>query len=423
MGTQNEIEALEKDLLEGLPQLYDPTYRPPDLLYNVTGAGADEGVEAIRAVLTRTIEALKPSPETPPTARVRRLYDLLAYRYIRGLTQVQTAQRLGLTVRHLRREQKQAIHLLAQRLLAQRPLRPLSVTLLANAPDPLSQPEQTAAWRTQVRQELAALQQNAPGMVAEVGAVIRDAVKSGQVLGAKHSVDLRVEPQPPDLLALIHPAVLREVLMTAIKKLVEHMETGEIVLRAEPEKDQLKITLAGYPTTAQTPPTSDFIREALGAPGGSMRTYLEEDTVFILIMLPAAHEKIVAVVEDNPDLIRLYQTFVARTRYQILPVTDTARTLEILLQRPPDVIVMDIMLPDINGWELLTQLRVHPATQSIPVIICSVVRQEELGLAHGARLYLPKPVRRQEFVQSLDQVLNPAPAAAPKVAMSRPVTY
>jgi len=65
-------------------------------------------------------------------------------------------------------------------------------------------------------------------------------------------------------------------------------------------------------------------------------------------------------------------------------------------------------LPDIDGWELLTNLREHPATRSLPVIVCSVVREEELALALGAARYVPKPVRRQEFIQALDQVSPPA---------------
>ena len=66
------------------------------------------------------------------------------------------------------------------------------------------------------------------------------------------------------------------------------------------------------------------------------------------------------------------------------------------------------MLPDADGWELLTRLREHAATASTPIIICSVVRREELALALHATLYLAKPVRRQQFIQALEQVLAPA---------------
>ena len=81
----------------------------------------------------------------------------------------------------------------------------------------------------------------------------------------------------------------------------------------------------------------------------------------------------------------------------------------------PDIIVLDVMLPDVDGWELLSQLHEHPLTRSVPVIVCSVVGEEDLALALGAKVYLPKPVRRQQFLQALDQAVNQAAARAPRV--------
>jgi CheY-like chemotaxis protein len=72
----------------------------------------------------------------------------------------------------------------------------------------------------------------------------------------------------------------------------------------------------------------------------------------------------------------------------------------------PDVIVLDVILPDADGWELLMHLHEHPIARSIPIIICSVVREKELALALGAKAYLPKPVRRRQFISALQQALS-----------------
>jgi CheY-like chemotaxis protein len=75
------------------------------------------------------------------------------------------------------------------------------------------------------------------------------------------------------------------------------------------------------------------------------------------------------------------------------------------------------MLSDMDGWEILTLLHSTARTRSIPVIVCSVIRQEELALGLGASLYIPKPVGRQDFIQALDRVLPLATTAtqtAPK---------
>ena len=97
----------------------------------------------------------------------------------------------------------------------------------------------------------------------------------------------------------------------------------------------------------------------------------------------------------------------------MVPSTQGQRVFEIVEDFAPDVIVLDIMLPDVDGWELLALLHEHPVARSIPIIVCSVVREEDLALALGAALYLPKPVERQQFIRALDQVLSQAAARAP----------
>ena len=78
----------------------------------------------------------------------------------------------------------------------------------------------------------------------------------------------------------------------------------------------------------------------------------------------------------------------------------------------PDIIVLDLMLPDVDGWELLAQLYEHPLSRSIPIVVCSVVREEELALALGAAAYIAKPVRRRDFMQVLTAVLTQAESGA-----------
>jgi CheY-like chemotaxis protein len=99
-------------------------------------------------------------------------------------------------------------------------------------------------------------------------------------------------------------------------------------------------------------------------------------------------------------------------------VVDTA------LRTQPDVIILDILLPDRSGWDVLTQLRAHPGTASIPVIIVSVVDERSRGSALGAAGYLLKPITRQPFQAALSQVLLPTDSAedtrAPVVAPIQP---
>ncbi len=80
-------------------------------------------------------------------------------------------------------------------------------------------------------------------------------------------------------------------------------------------------------------------------------------------------------------------------------------TLEAALQFNPDVIILDILLPNISGWEVLAQLKANPATQHIPVLVISVVDERSQALAMGASDYLLKPISRHQLQSALARIL------------------
>ena len=109
-----KFEAFEQALYEGLAHLNDPMYQPPPLLWQGLRVPPQQGVKALQSALIQAIETLKPTADVAPHAHGQRIYELLSLRYLQGLTQEEAGDRLGLTVRHIRREQKRAIHDLAQ---------------------------------------------------------------------------------------------------------------------------------------------------------------------------------------------------------------------------------------------------------------------------------------------------------------------
>jgi CheY-like chemotaxis protein len=259
-------------------------------------------------------------------------------------------------------------------------------------------------WHSQVRQELISLQKNAPGSVADVAEAIQAVAKLIEPLTGNHQVALKVEPVPPNLTAAIHPSVLHQLLITAVEKLVQQMVSGQITLKAERVGDRISLTISGDPIGVAQPPDSAFIREILSLQGGTVERQLQGHQVSFQVELPAARKVTVLVVDDNADLIHFYRRYLTGTRYQIVHIAEGQNLLERVGQIAPDIIVLDVMLPDMDGWELLTQLREDPLTQTTPIVVCSVVRREELALALGAAAYLSKPVRRQQFIQALEQL-------------------
>jgi len=79
----------------------------------------------------------------------------------------------------------------------------------------------------------------------------------------------------------------------------------------------------------------------------------------------------------------------------------------------PQIIVLDVMMPQTDGWRVLSRLRQHPLTSNIPVIVCTILAQEALALSLGANAFLRKPVTRQAFLAALDRQVGDV-ASAPR---------
>lgn len=109
----------------------------------------------------------------------------------------------------------------------------------------------------------------------------------------------------------------------------------------------------------------------------------------------------VLVIEDDPSAIRLLREYLEPTGYALKPVSTGEAGLAFARQRRPAAIILDVLLPGADGWEILRRLKADDELATIPVIIVTVVDERELGLALGAVDYLVKPVRREALLASL----------------------
>ena len=100
----------------------------------------------------------------------------------------------------------------------------------------------------------------------------------------------------------------------------------------------------------------------------------------------------VLVIEDEPSSARLLQTYLVEAGYRVRMASNGETGLAMVRARRPAAIVLDVLLPGIDGWEVLRQLKSDPALRDVPVIIATVVDERGVGLALGAVDYLVKPV-------------------------------
>lgn len=419
------FDGFAQDLREALTHLYDPAYRPPDGLITILAHSQPLPPGTVQQMVISAIQGLQPDPSVPPTARSRRLYELLVCRYVQELTQEETAERLGITPRHLRREQQQAVQMLAQWLWSSRAAGDVMASpALASSMDD-DQAERD--WRSQVHQELAVLEASEPGVLSDVGAVVTAVVEktvwADGGLARRQPTRLFAQPVDAGIEAAIHPAVLRQILIVAIRKLSQAAPTAQIVVSVTAHAADCELVVAGAPVAPDVQIASQFIGESATAHGGKCSVERRDETAQFRIVLPRAQPVNLLVADDNADIVHVYRRYLERTRFRVVHAAGGQAVFAALAAQRPDIVLLDVMLPDMDGWEVLTRLHEDPATRDLPVIICSVIRQEELALALGAVRYVPKPVRRPDLIQALEQALAQGSRAAPTTPANTAEAY
>jgi len=120
----------------------------------------------------------------------------------------------------------------------------------------------------------------------------------------------------------------------------------------------------------------------------------------------------VLVVEDNEKNMKLFRDVLAATGFRTLEATTGEQAVELASERGPDLVLMDIQLPDIDGIEALGRLRADARTASLPVLALTAQAMEgdrERFLAAGFDGYLSKPVNVADFVATVRRYCEGSP--------------
>ena len=112
-------------------------------------------------------------------------------------------------------------------------------------------------------------------------------------------------------------------------------------------------------------------------------------------------ERIALVVEDDYKSADLIRVQLEAEGFKVLHAASAEAALALAVQQPLSLITLDIMLPNMDGWELLSRLKQVPALKRIPVVIISIVADRNKGFALGAAAVMQKPISRQELYHSL----------------------
>jgi DNA-binding response OmpR family regulator len=120
--------------------------------------------------------------------------------------------------------------------------------------------------------------------------------------------------------------------------------------------------------------------------------------------------KTIVHIEDEPEMVDLVKLILGRKGYEVIGATGGQEGLDIIREFVPDLILLDLMMPDVEGWDVYQQVRADEALKNIPVIVVTAKAQnidKVLGL-HIAKVddYISKPFSPQELIDSIEKVLS-----------------
>ncbi len=114
----------------------------------------------------------------------------------------------------------------------------------------------------------------------------------------------------------------------------------------------------------------------------------------------------VLAVDDEQGVLDLYVRFLGKEGYEVIGLPDADHLLHNIEYYKPDVLIMDINLPNKNGWEAIEELNQYDETRNLPVIICSIEDNQPRGQALGVSEYLVKPIIEEDLLHSLKHVIR-----------------
>ena len=398
-------------LRSALHYLYDPVHLRRSPLVGLLGlAGEFDRAAALQRTLVAAVRDLKPPDDESPQSRAWRIYDTLSLHYVRQLGREAVANQLGISERQMRREQRLAIEALAQHLWRSPQLEGAGgkrhAVRGAGADSEHEMPAGTNSSGEHPDGRAAP-----PELRIPLAEALENVRSLALPLAQQMAVGLDIYLTAGLVASPVSPMALRTILLTVLTVAIPHAPSGTIAMTAARREDEIAIavTCSGPHGQPGLLTEKDLARLATAQEQAAFydaRLEIADPQLgglSVTLLLPAPEQSIVFVVDDNADWLELVQRYAAGSRYQVVTslAPETACAAAGKLQ--PSLIILDVMMYNIDGWQVLSELRHEPATSHIPVVVCTVLPLEEMALALGANAFLQKPVSQQQFLHMLDR--------------------
>lgn len=391
---------------DALLHLYDPAYLQTHPLARLVDLPPGHPLvlrgKRLMQVLLETIEALRPAAGTASDSRAWRSYQILELRYVEGLSAAEVFGRLALSKTQYQRDHACALKAVASSLRDRWQLDPSGEPGAGSVESrgvlALTEAEHLAATLTPDPIDLTSMLRGLLDLLEPVS-------QESQV-----SVSLRSRPDLP----LLHAdrVALRQAFLGLFSAALAHGAAGALEVALELRGSAVEVTLSrrvaavpGVPLVANPAdaPEVGVARRFVEALGGDLQLApsAHDGSWQAKVTLPAAQRPLVLVLDNHADFIQLVSRYLAEHDWQVVGAQDVQQALLLARELQPTVILLDVLMPGQDGWDLLLALKGRPETRAIPVIVCSVLYEPQVARALGAAAYLAKPITQAQLLAAL----------------------
>lgn len=115
-------------------------------------------------------------------------------------------------------------------------------------------------------------------------------------------------------------------------------------------------------------------------------------------------------IEDDPELLRLARLILSHKGFEVIPVNDSREAMDMIRREKPDVIMLDLMMPSVDGWDIYNQIKADAGLRHIPVVVVTAKAHaaDKAMALHLAKVdgYLTKPYEQSQLLDMLNKVLS-----------------
>ena len=397
---------------DALNHLYDFPYlqRHPLIRAMTDQVTTMQKIQSLRRALLDAIQAMSPKPGVPADAMDGRSYRILELRYLEGLEPREVMEQVALAKSQYYREQGRAIEAVAAVLWER--WQPLAVAPPPAATD-LDFDLENTSRQNLARSEVERLSTQIEWENVNLADLLAELCTFVTPLALAQNTRVHLQMGDAPWVRDASRVLMRQAILNVLTYGLDIARGGVVFVQPLLDGPDEGILIKAQRTQRSTAELDgeNPVRLGVGLEiccrllkiiGGRLDLIDQAGSDWEARLLwPISQQGTLLVIDDNVSFINLFRRYLAGHAWNVVGAISGSEARQILTELHPAVILLDVMMPKEDGWELLCTLKTTRETQQIPVIICSVLNEPGLASSLGASAYLPKPVSQQSLLRTL----------------------